>query len=86
MPARISDVLSENIRACAEKIYRTLDCAGLSRVDFFLDEKDVLYFNEINTIPGFTPISMYPGLMGKCGYSYSALIEKLIENACEEKL
>ena len=86
VPARISDVLSENIRACAEKIYRTLDCAGLSRVDFFLDEKDVLYFNEINTIPGFTPISMYPGLMGKCGYSYSALIEKLIENACEEKL
>lgn len=86
VPARISDTLSDTIRTCAEKIYRVLDCAGLSRVDFFLDENDVLYFNEINTIPGFTPISMYPGLMGKCGYSYSALIEKLIENACEEKL
>ncbi len=86
VPARISDELSDTIRTCAEKIYRTLDCAGLSRVDFFLDENDVLYFNEINTIPGFTPISMYPGLMGKCGYTYASLIEKLIENACEEKL
>ncbi len=86
VPARISESLSQTVRDCAKKIYATLDCAGLSRVDFFLDENDTLYFNEINTIPGFTPISMYPGLMGKCGYEYSALIEKLIDYACEEKL
>lgn len=86
VPARISAELSDTIRTCAEKIYRTLDCAGLSRVDFFLDKNDGMYFNEINTIPGFTPISMYPGLMGKCGYTYACLIEKLIALACEEKL
>ena len=86
VPARISEQVSAEIRACAEKIYRVLDCSGLSRVDFFLDDNDILYFNEINTIPGFTPISMYPGLMGKCGYSYASLIEKLIDLACEEKL
>ena len=86
VPARISESLSETIRETAKKIYSTLDCAGLSRVDFFLDANDTLYFNEINTIPGFTPISMYPGLMGKCGYSYSKLIEKLIDYACEETL
>lgn len=86
VPARISPELSEEIRSTAEKIYSVLDCAGLSRVDFFLDKNETLYFNEINTIPGFTPISMYPGLMGECGYKYAALIEKLICLACEENV
>ncbi len=84
VPALISEEMSEKIRGYAKIVYTALNCGGLSRVDFFLSREGEVYFNEINTIPGFTPISMYPGLMAKCGYSYSDLIEKLIELACEE--
>ena len=72
----------ERIQDAACRIFRMLDCRGLSRVDFFL-EKDTgdVVFNEINTLPGFTNISMYPMLMDKVGYPLPELVEKLIETA-----
>ena len=75
----------ERIQDAACRIFRVLDCRGLSRVDFFL-EKDTgdIVFNEINTLPGFTNISMYPMLMGKVGYPLPELVETLIETAFVE--
>lgn len=70
------------IREKAVRIFRLLDCRGLSRVDFFLDRKSgEVVFNEINTLPGFTSISMYPMLIEKHGINRETLVEKLIEEA-----
>jgi D-alanine-D-alanine ligase len=63
--------------------YKAIDCAGLARVDFFLTPDGRLWLNEINTIPGFTPMSMYPKLWEHAGLSYSDLITRLIELALE---
>jgi len=84
IPARIPEETEREIRDIAVKAFRALDCAGMSRVDFFL-EKDTgkVYLNEVNTIPGFTPISMYPKLWEASGLSYSDLISRLIELAFE---
>lgn len=78
----LPDGVVERIQDAACRIFRVLDCRGLSRVDFFLEKEtgDVV-FNEINTLPGFTNISMYPMLMGKAGYPLPELVEKLIETA-----
>ncbi len=74
----------EEIREAALSIFRALDGFGLSRVDFFLEnETNEVVFNEINTLPGFTPISMYPMLWKAEGYSVEALVETLIEMASE---
>ena len=75
---------AEEIRECAVKIFNALDGFGLSRVDFFL-EKDTgsVVFNEINTLPGFTSISMYPMLWKAKGYTIESLVEELIEMAVE---
>lgn len=82
IPARLDRETSEKVRELAVKIFRRLDCRGLSRVDFFAGEKGII-FNEINTLPGFTKISMYPKLMAEFGVSYPDLIDKLIEFAKE---
>lgn len=82
IPANISDEISEEIRNIAKKAYKAVDAKGLSRVDFFVEkETNKIYLNEINTMPGFTTISMYPQLWEKCGKSYSKLLDELIENA-----
>ncbi len=84
IPADISPELSDQLRALAIRAYLALDCAGMTRVDFFQDrESGELYLNEVNTIPGFTPVSMYPMMWEKSGLSYSALLDKLIELALE---
>lgn len=80
IPARLSPTAESTVRALAGKIYRALGCRGLARVDFFVDGETVV-FNEINTLPGFTSISMYPKLMEAAGVSYSELIDRLIESA-----
>ena len=67
----------------AIKAFKALDCSGLSRVDFFLKDGGEVLINEINTMPGFTEISMYPKLWEATGMSYQNLIEKLIELASE---
>ena len=84
IPARLDKDTAERVRALAVKIFRKLDCRGLSRVDFFVGEKGII-FNEINTLPGFTKISMYPKLMAEFGITYSELIDKLIDFAKENR-
>lgn len=74
----------QEIRDAAVKIYQTMGCRGLSRVDFFLKESGRVVFNEINTLPGFTNISMYPQLWEASGIPYPDLIDRLIELALEQ--
>ena len=77
----ISEMLEEQIRESAKAIFRVLNCRSLSRVDFFLNrDTGELIFNEINTLPGFTNISMYPMLAAKHGLSLPALIDTLIRS------
>lgn len=81
IPADIPQQVSDEITAAAGKVYRALGCSGLARIDFFLSDEGTLNFNEINTLPGFTNISMYPKLWMHVGMSYSELIESLIDDA-----
>lgn len=81
IPADIDDELRERLRSLSGRIYKALGCRGLSRVDFFLAEDGTVYCNEINTLPGFTNISMYPKLWREQGISYSELIEHLLNDA-----
>lgn len=78
IPADITLELSERIRKIAVKAFAIIDGEGLARVDFFLSSDGILYLNEINTMPGFTNISMYPKLWRDQGMTYPELIEKLI--------
>lgn len=85
IPARLEDDIAEKVRETAVKAYRLLGCSGLARVDFFVTHKErKVVLNEINTLPGFTSISMYPKLWMHCGLSYAQLLDKLIELALEE--
>ena len=81
IPARLPADAAAAIRALACEIYRRLGCAGLSRVDFFYTADGRYIFNEINTLPGFTSISMYPKLFMACGMTYSEVIDRLVEYA-----
>lgn len=84
IPAQIDATLAETIRKTAVEGYMALGCSGMARVDFFLDKKtNNFYLNEINTIPGFTSISMYPKLWEATGLKYSDLLDKLITLALE---
>lgn len=78
IPARISDAALEAVRGYAVKIYEILGCKGLSRVDFFVTADEKIIFNEINTLPGFTSISMYPKMWMHMGKSISQLLDDLI--------
>jgi D-alanine-D-alanine ligase len=82
IPAELSPDLAAPA-AMAIAAFQALDCAGMGRVDFFLGPNDQPYLNEINTIPGFTPVSMYPKLWEAAGLSYRDLITKLIELGLE---
>ena len=82
IPANISTDLIEAIRTVAVRAYKALDCSGLSRVDFFIDkDTDSLYLNEINTLPGFTSISMFPKMCEKAGLKFPDLVNLLIDEA-----
>ena len=84
IPARIPEEVAETVREMAVKIYRAIGCQGLSRVDFFVTfEDNQVVFNEINTLPGFTSISMYPKLFVASGIHYSELIDELLKLALE---
>jgi D-alanine-D-alanine ligase len=85
IPAELDPAETERIRKAAEKTYEILGCRGLSRVDFFLADDGTLYVNEVNTLPGFTNISMYPKLWRERGVSYSQLIERLVLLALEKE-
>ena len=84
IPARISVEVEEQVREAAVKIYSAIGCQGLSRVDFFVTYEDNrVVFNEINTLPGFTSISMYPKLFDASGIPYSQLLDELLRLAME---
>lgn len=84
IPANIEESQIEEIRELAVRAFKAIDGKGLARVDFFVEkETNKIYINEINTMPGFTKISMYPKLFEAVGISYSDLLDKLIENAIE---
>ena len=86
IPAPLSPEMTERVCDLAVRAYRAIDCAGMARVDFLLDrDSGELYLGEINTIPGFTKISMYPKLWEACGLAYPALVDRLIELALERK-
>lgn len=82
IPAEIEESKMEEIKKLAVKAFKAIDGKGLARVDFFIEkETNKIYINEINTMPGFTKISMYPKLLEAIGITYSELLDKLIEKA-----
>ncbi len=86
IPARIDEEVSEQVRDAAVRIYSAIGCQGLSRVDFFVTyEENRVVFNEINTLPGFTSISMYPKLFAASGIPGGQLIDELLRLAMEAK-
>jgi D-alanine-D-alanine ligase len=86
IPAHLSVETSEQIREYAVRAYKAIDCAGMARVDFFVEkDTDKVYLNELNSLPGFTKISMYPKLWEASGLPYKKLVDRLIELAMERK-
>ena len=83
IPAHISEDVEEFVREQAVKIYSAIGCQGLSRVDFFVTADNRVVFNEINTLPGFTSISMYPKLFAASGIPYKEIIDNLLQLALE---
>lgn len=84
IPAPITAEQRTEVQAMAERAYAASDCSGLARVDFFIDKKSgKLYLNEINTMPGFTPISMFPKMCEQSGLPYDRLIELLLEQGLD---
>lgn len=81
----LSDQQTREIQEISTKAFLALECSGMARVDFFMDRKSGnLFLNELNTIPGFTPISMYPKLWAASGVGYAQLIDRLVELAFEK--
>jgi D-alanine-D-alanine ligase len=86
IPAALSETQAAHVKDYALRAFRAVDCCGMARVDFLLDpDSGEIYLNEINTIPGFTRISMYPKLWEASGLPYAALVDRLIELALERK-
>ena len=83
IPARIPSEAIDKVRELAITIYKALGCRGLSRIDFFVCPDGRIVFNELNTLPGFTSISMYPKMMIESGVSYPEIINKLVALALE---
>ncbi len=81
IPAKISADIIKKIQGLAIKAFKVLECEGMARIDFFLKENGKIFINEVNTIPGFTKISMYPKLWENSGLSYTRLIGELIQLA-----
>lgn len=81
IPATVSYEVQRKITKYSKDLFSRLGCYGLSRLDFFVDENEKIYFNEINTFPGFTKESMFPMLFEKIGYTFKDIIDILIENA-----
>lgn len=86
IPAPLPEELAQRIRQIALKAYQAIDCSGMARVDFLLEpHTSEVYLSEVNTIPGFTKISMYPKLWEASGMPYARLVDKLIELGLERK-
>ncbi|MDE6015620.1 MAG: D-alanine--D-serine ligase VanG [Acetatifactor sp.] len=85
VPARIAGEKAKELQETAKRIYRALDCSGFARVDMFLTPEGEIVFNEVNTIPGFTEHSRYPGMMRAAGYSFEKILDIIIEQAEAEQ-
>jgi D-alanine-D-alanine ligase len=85
IPAKLPDIKVKEIQTLAIKTFRVLECSGMARVDMFLKPDGVIVINEINTLPGFTDISMYPKLWEISGLPYPKLLDRLIKLAWEKK-
>jgi len=84
VPAELSPAITEELRHLAVECYRAVECEGMARVDFFLEaDTERLYINEINTIPGFTSISMYPKMWEHSGIPFPKLLDQLIQLALD---
>jgi D-alanine-D-alanine ligase len=83
IPAKLPNKIVKDVQRLAIEVFKVITCEGFARVDFFVKKNGKVYVNEINTIPGFTNISMYPKLWEASGISYSQLIDKLIQLALE---
>ena len=80
LPASLPETVEADMQAAAAKAFRALGCDGMARVDFFVTEDLKFLVNELNTIPGFTDISMYSKVMGASGVSYGEIIDRLVEH------
>jgi D-alanine-D-alanine ligase len=87
VPAMLTKAQTKEVRAMAIAAFKACDCAGLARVDFLMEpgKSGKIYVNEINTLPGFTSISMYPRLWAASGVAYPHLIDRLIALAMERR-
>jgi D-alanine-D-alanine ligase len=86
IPARLPVEVAREIRSMAMRAFKATDCSGMARVDFFVERgTNRIYLNEVNTIPGFTKISMYPKLWEASGLPYAQLVDRLMELAMERK-
>ena len=86
IPSQLPDQITDKIREYAISAYKAIDCAGMARADFFVEDDTLkIYLNELNTLPGFTSISMYPKLWQASGMTYPELVDRLIELALERK-
>jgi D-alanine-D-alanine ligase len=86
IPASLPGEIAAKICDYAVRAYKAIDCAGMARVDFFVEkDTDRIYLNELNSIPGFTKISMYPKLWEASGLPYARLVDRLIELALQRK-
>lgn len=85
VPARISEEKSRKIKETAKVVYRALGCSGFARVDMFLTPEGGIVFNEVNTIPGFTEHSRYPGMMKAAGFSFPEILTRIIRQAISER-
>ena len=85
IPAHIGEEIADQLRAQAIKAYSIMGCSGLARVDFFVRNENEVLLNELNTLPGFTSISMYPKLMEAIGVPVAQLLDRLVELAIERK-
>jgi D-alanine-D-alanine ligase len=85
VPADLPDEVSARVRAMATAAFRALDCEGFARVDFFVGPDGAVTVNELNTIPGFTPVSMFPLLWAASGVPYPALVDRLVRSALRKR-
>lgn len=84
VPARLPVITRERVRQTAAVIYRALDCRGFARVDMFFTPGGEIVFNEVNTIPGFTEHSRYPGMMKAAGFSFREILTRIVEDALKD--
>ena len=86
VPADLAPEVSERVRAAACAAYDALGCEDYARVDFFVTDTGRVMVNEVNTIPGFTPISMFPRMWAATGIDYPALVERLVHSALRKRI